>query len=678
MALFKKKSADPAVNQPMELDEVMKKFDRESNTRVWEGIPKIVVSIILAAFSIFCLYVTLFATWLDELRLTSFVAFIMFIGFIVFPAKKGKQKVNHMPWYDVVLMLLGTGAFLYYALNANAIVARFNIEFYEMIIGVVGILCLAELCRRCVGLPILCVAGVLLIYALIWGSTNPDMLKRVTNIVRTLFYSKEGILSTPINVCSKYIVVFIIFGAFLERTGIADFFINIANAAVGRFSGGPAKVAVVASALEGMVSGSSVANTVGSGAVTIPLMKKTGYKPEFAAAAEASASTGGQIMPPIMGAAAFLMAETIGVPYSNIVVRAILPAVLYFAGVFVTVHLEAKKEGLRGLTKEELPQIKPLLKQLYLLLPLIILIYLVSSGSRSIQYAAAIAIVMAIIVSAFDFETLALTIGGLFSRSCREKARARAKEHPIVTRGILSRIFEALAAGGQGMITVAVACGVAGIVAGLIGVTGLAYMLFNGIVALAGDTLIIALFLTMLCCIVLGMGVPTTANYCIMAATCAPILVKMGVPDIAAHFFVFYFGIVADLTPPVALAAYAGAAIAQANPMRTAVTATKLAIAAFIVPYAFALNPAMLFVNTTVGDVILICVTSVIGIASVSAALEGYLLNHMHWAFRIVAVVGGLLMVYPGIVTDVIGLALVAVVVVSQIVSKNQHKASLA
>ena len=677
MALFKKKSADTAVQQPMELDEVMKKFDRESNTRVWEGGPKTVVSIILACFSIFCLYVTLFATWLDELRLTSFVAFIVFIGFLVFPAKKGKQRVNYMPWYDVVLMILGTGAFLYYALNANAIVARFNIEFYEMIIGVVGILCLAELCRRCVGIPILCVAGALLIYALIWGSTNPDILKRITNIVRTLFYSKEGVLSTPINVCSKYIVVFIIFGAFLERTGIGDFFINIANAAVGRFSGGPAKVAVVASAMEGMVSGSSVANTVGSGAVTIPLMKKTGYKPEFAAAAEASASTGGQIMPPIMGAAAFLMAETIGVPYSNIVVRAILPAVLYFLGVFVTVHLEAKKEGLRGLSKEELPNIKPLLKQLYLLLPLILLIYLVSSGSRSIQYAAAIAIAAVIVVSTFDFESLVMTIGGWFSKPLSEKAAIRRQEHPIITEGIMSRIFEALAAGGQGMITVAVACGVAGIIAGLIGVTGLAYMLFNGIVALAGDTLIVALFLTMLCCIVLGMGVPTTANYCIMAATCAPILVKMGVPDIAAHFFVFYFGIVADLTPPVALAAYAGAAIAQANPMKTAVTSTKLAIAAFIVPYVFALNPAMLFVDTNVGEVILICITSIIGIASVAAALEGYLLNHIHWFFRIIAVVGGLLLVYPGIVTDAIGLVLVAVVVASQIISKNKHKAVL-
>lgn len=625
------------------LDDVMKKYDRESNTRIWEGAPKFAVQCVLALFSLFCLYVTLFATWLDEVRLTSFMAFILFIGYLVFPARKGVQKVNHMPWYDVILLLLGTGSFLYFTFHAAEIVQRFNITDLEIALGVMGILALVELCRRCVGLPILCVAGALLIYAIVWGSTNPSYSARLTEIIRVLFYSKEGIFSTPVNVCSKNIVAFIIFGAFLERTGIADFFIQFANALVGRFSGGPAKVAVVASALEGMFSGSSVANTVGSGAVTIPLMKKTGYKPEFAAAAEASASTGGQIMPPIMGAAAFLMAETVGVPYSEIVVRAILPAVLYFAGVFIAVHLEAKKEGLRGLTKEELPRLKPLVKQLYLLLPLVILMWLVGSNTRSIQYAAAVATAAAIVVS-------------MFSSTYRMTPK---------------RLLDALAAGGQGMITVAVACGIAGIVAGLIGVTGLAYTLFNGIVALAGNRLIIALILTMVCCIILGMGVPTTANYCIMAATCAPILVKMGVPDLAAHFFVFYFGIVADLTPPVALAAYAGAAIAQANPMKTALTATKLAVAAFIVPYIFALNPAMLFINTTAGEVILICITSVIGIFAVAAALEGYLLTAIPLPLRLLAAIGGLLLVYPGLVTDLLGLALFAVVLATQILAKK-------
>ena len=629
MAFLKKKTK---TEEPMDLDAVMKKYDRESNVRIWEGKPRFAVNCVLAAFSLFCLYVTLFTSWLEELRLTTFVAWIVLLGFLVFPARKGPQRVNYIPWYDIVMMVLGTGAFLYFSFNAVDIIQQgSNLAWYQVVIGIVAILTLAEVCRRSVGLPILIVAGCFLVYALLWGLSNPSFLRRLNYSVRYLFYSKEGIFSTPINVCSKFIVVFIIFGAFLERTGIADFFINISNAAVGGFSGGPAKVAVVVSAMEGMVSGSSVANTVGSGSVTIPLMKKTGYEPEFAAAAEASASTGGQIMPPIMGAAAFLMADYVQIPYGQIVLKAILPAVLYFAGIFISVHLEAKKLGLRGLKREELPKIRPLLKQVYLLLPLVLLIYLVSTSTKSIQYAAAIAIVAAVVVSMFN------------------------KGNRITPK----RLLEALAAGGQGTITVAAACGIAGIIAGTITMTGLANMLINGIVALAGNQVIIALFLTMLCCIVLGMGVPTTANYCIMAATCAPILIRMGVPAVAAHFFVFYFGIVADLTPPVALAAYAGAAIAQGNPMKTALVSTKLAIGAFIVPYVFALNPAMLLVDTNLAEVILISITSLIGIFGVCAALEGYVFRKMPWILRIASGVGGLMLIYPGLVTDSVGIILV-------------------
>ncbi len=636
MGFFKKKTTP---EEPMDLEAVMKKYDQESNVRLWEGKPKIAVNAVLAVFSLFCLYVTLFASWLEELRLTTFVAWIVLIGILVFPAKKSHQRVNHIPWYDWIIMIVGTGAFLYFAFNAKTIIQQgTKFENYQIVIGILGVLALAEVCRRSVGLPILIVAGCFLVYALTAGLANPTLWGKIKYIIRYLFYSKEGILSTPINVCSKFIVVFIIFGAFLERTGIADFFINVANSVLGGLSGGPAKVAVVASALLGMVSGSSVANTVGSGSVTIPLMKRTGYNSEFAAATEASASTGGQIMPPIMGAAAFLMADYVQIPYSQIALKAILPAVLYFAGIFVAVHLEAKKLGLRGLSKEELPKLRPLLKKVYLLLPLILLVYLVSTSTRSIQYAAAIAIVAAIVVSLFDRES----------------------------RITPKRLFEALAAGGQGTITVAAACGIAGIIAGTITMTGLANILINGIVTLAGNQVLIALFLTMVCCIVLGMGVPTTATYCIMAATCAPILIRMGVPTIAAHFFVFYFGIVADLTPPVALAAYAGAAIAQGSPMKTAVTATKLAVAAFIVPYVFALNPALLFVNTNVWGVISISVTSFIGIFAVSAALEGYLRTHMTWYQRLICCVGGLMLIFPGTVTDAGGLLLVGVVFLMQ------------
>ena len=648
MALLKKKTVNPPASSD-DLEAVMKKYDKESNTRVWEGTPKIVVTCILAAFSVFCLYVTLFASWLEEIRLTSFVAFIVFLGYLIFPAKKGHQKANYIPWYDLILMVLGTASFLYFTFNAKAIIAQGSIfQTWQIVVGIIGILSLAEVCRRSVGLPILLVATAFLVYALTVGLSNPVFFRRVNYAVRQLFYSKEGIFSTPINVCSKFIVVFIIFGAFLERTGIAEYFIQIANTVVGGFSGGPAKVAVVASALMGIVSGSSVANTVGSGSVTIPLMKKTGYKPEFAAATEAAASTGGQIMPPIMGAAAFLMAEYVQEPYSKIVLRAILPAVLYFTGIFISVHLEAKKLGLKGLKKEDLPKLLPLLKKSYLLFPLLLLIYLVVTSTRSIQYAAAISIVACVLVSLFN------------------------KDSRITPK----RFLEALAAGGQGTITVAAACGIAGIIAGTITMTGLASNIISGVVALAGGSVFLALLLTMICCIVLGMGIPTTATYCIMAATCAPILVQMGVPTVAAHFFVFYFGIVADLTPPVALAAYAGAAIAEASPMKTAVTATKLAIGAFIVPYAFAMSPAMLLIDTNILEVILICITAFIGICCISASLEGFLLEHMPWYERLLCLAGGLMLIIPGTATDLGGIALAAIVLALQFVARRRAPAA--
>ena len=649
MKLFKKAKSN--LEEPMDLDSVMKKFDQESNVRIWEGKPRIAVNVILATFSLFCLYVTLFTSWLEELRLTTFVAWIVFLGFLVFPARKSHQRVNHIPWYDVVMMVLGTGAFLYYSANAITIIQQGSLfQPYQIIIGIIGILALAEVCRSSVGLPILLVAACFLVYALTAGLSNPSLWGKLNYTIRYLFYGKEGVLSTPINVCSKFIVVFIVFGAFLERTGIAEYFIQLANALVGRFSGGPAKVAVVSSALLGVVSGSSVANTVGSGSVTIPLMKEAGYKSEFAGATEAAASTGGQIMPPIMGAAAFLMADYVQIPYGQIALKAVLPALLYFTGIFISVHLEAKKLGLKGIPKEQLPKMLPLLKKSYLLLPLILLVYLVSTSQRSIQYAAALAIVACIVVT-------------LFSRE---------------TRITPMRLLEALASGGQGSITVAAACGIAGVIAGTITMTGLANMIINAIVVLAGNSVFIALVLTMLCCIVLGMGVPTTATYCIMAATCAPILVRMGVPLVAAHFFVFYFGIVADLTPPVALAAYAGSAIAQANPMRTAVQATKLAIGAFIVPYAFAMSPAMLLIDTTLPEVLMITVTSLVGIASVSASMEGYIMGDLNWFQRGLMLVGGLMMIVPGITTDFVGIALSGLVLVMKLIENKKSSVQTA
>lgn len=612
---------------------IMKKYDRESNTRIWTGRRKQAIRLITAAFSLWCIYVTLFATFLEEIRLTSFLALIIMLGFLTYPAKKGEQKPDYMPWYDILFMILGTSAFLYFTFNAQNIIQQ-GTRFapYQIVIGIIGLLALIEITRRCVGLPILFVALFFLIYALSYGLTNPDFFGRVRYLVRNLFYTKEGIFSTPVNVCSKYIVVFIIFGAFLERTGISAFFIDLANCVAGRFAGGPAKVSVISSALCGMVSGSSVGNTVTTGSVTIPMMKKTGYRPEFAGAVEAAASTGGQIMPPIMGAAAFLMADFVGVPYSAIIVRAILPALLYFTGIFIAVHLEAKRLGLSGIPRDQLPVFRVLARKIYLLLPLIMLVVWVSGNYMTMQKAASYAIVLSIVVSLFD------------------------RQNRITPK----KLIDALEAGGRGTITVAAACGVAGIISGCITMTGLANELINGIIAIAGDKLIIALVLTMLCCIVLGMGVPTTANYCIMAATTAPILIRMGVPALAAHFFVFYFGIVADITPPVALAAYAGSAIAKSNPMKTAFNASRLAIAVFIVPYVFCFSPALLLIDTNALQVAQIAATSLIGIFGVSAALEGYVFCDMNALVRIAMAAGGILLIDPKPLTDLIGIILIA------------------
>ena len=632
-----------------DLDALMRKYDRESNTRVWEGWQRWAVGAIMVIFSLYCIGMTLFYSGLPETRLAAFLAMIVFIGFLTYPVKKGHVKVNSMPWYDIILMLVGTSCFLYFAFNALPIIKlATRIQTHHVIIGAIGILVLIELCRRCVGVPILCVLGALLIYTFYNQlSYNPSLYQALKNIVYKLFYTTNGVIGTPVNVCYTYIVLFIIFGAFLERTGIANFFIALANRLAGWSAGGPAKVAVISSALCGMVSGSSVGNTVTTGSVTIPMMKKTGYHPDFAGAVEAAASTGGQIMPPIMGAAAFLMAEYMDLPYATVAVKAILPAVLYFTGIFIAVHLEAKKLGLKGLSKDEMPKWAGLGKKIYLLAPLVLLVWLVSSGAKTMQFSAAVSILAAVIVGFLNKDE----------------------------RLTFKKIFEALEAGAKGAITVAVACAIAGMIAGCITVTGLASILINAIVQLAGSATFIGLILTMVCCIVLGMGVPTTANYCIMASTCAPILIKMGFPLVAAHFFVFYFGIVADITPPVALAAYAGSAIAKGNPMKTGINATKLAIAAFIVPYIFAYSPAMLFVNvTSVWEVIQIVLSALLGIFGVAAGLEGFVLRKMNWLYRIVCLVGGLGLMIPGAISDLVGLVLIGGVFVIQYLQNKKER----
>ncbi|MFR5994195.1 MAG: TRAP transporter permease [Oscillospiraceae bacterium] len=683
MSIFKKKSqtapavdtapaAESSSDMETDLDEVMRKYDRESATRIWEGTPKIIITVIMTLFSLYCLYMTLFSTALPEVRLTLFVGCIIILGFLTYPAKKGHVRVNSLPWYDIVLMLVGSACFFYFAINAFTLIQlATRIEPIHVIIGVIGILVLIELCRRCVGIPILCVVAALLIYTFYNQlSYNPSFFSALKNVVYKLFYTTSGVIGTPINVCFTYIVLFIIFGAFLERTGIASFFIDFANRVAGWSSGGPAKVAVISSALCGMVSGSSVGNTVTTGSVTIPMMKKTGYKPEFAGAVEAAASTGGQIMPPIMGAAAFLMAEYMDLPYAEVAVKAILPAILYFSGIFIAVHLEAKKLGLQGIPRTELPKWGYLLRNLYLILPLVLLVWLVSSGAKTMATSAALSILASFIIGFIH----------LLATNLRQmNGQGFGKILWLTVKASLLSAVDALAAGAKGAITVAVACAMAGMIAGCITVTGLASILINAIVQLAGNATIVGLVLTMLCCIVLGMGVPTTANYCIMASTCAPILIQLGFSPVAAHFFVFYFGIVADITPPVALAAYAGSAIAKSNPMKTGINATKLAIAAFIVPYIFAYNPSMLFVgNVEWYDVLLISVTALLGLFGIAAALNGHLFRKIPMVLRLALVAGGLGMMIPGLTSDLIGLAVVAAIVVFQYISGKKQAASAA
>ena len=639
-----------AVGSAKDVEDLMRKYDKESNTRIWEGKPALVVRMVMVFFSLYCIWSTLFSVAALEKRLTAFLALLVIMGYLIYPASKHHVRHNYIPWYDFVIMIVGASCFLYYYFSYDSLVTVLTsfsrMNTMQVVIGILGLLSLMELCRRCVGLPILFVACALLVYTFF---SKVGMSIGVKGVMYKLFYTTNGIMGTPVQVCAKYIVVFIIFGAFLERTGIAAFFIDLANSLVGRFSGGPAKVAVISSALCGMVSGSSVGNTVTTGSVTIPMMKKTGYKGEFAGAVEAAASTGGQIMPPIMGAAAFLMAEYMNVTYAEVALRAILPAVLYFAGIFIAVHLEAKKLGLKGISKDQLPVFRQLIRKIYLLLPLVVLVALVTTNTRTMQFSATIAILVTIVVNLFD------------------------KDNRIS----LNKILEALEAGGKGTITVAVACAMAGVIAGCITATGLASKLIGMVIALSNSVpfispTLVALFLTMICCIILGMGVPTTANYCIMASTCAPILITIGVPKMAAHFFVFYFGIVADITPPVALAAYAGSAIAKSNPMKTGINASKLAIGAFIVPYIFCMNPAMLLIDVTAFKVVQIIVTSLIGIFGVAAAMNGFLFQKLSWPARIVICVAGLMMMDPTVITDVVGIVLMALVLTLQFLAARK------
>lgn len=628
------------------IQEVMGKYDKESFYRKLGGKWGLLIASVAITFSLFQLYTAAFGMLPAQLQRSVHLGFVLLLVFLLYPAHKG--KIHKITVSDLIIAAAGVSSAGYIIWNYRELISRAgDFTTVDVVFGAIGIIVVMEACRRVVGLPMLIIATIFMLYAY-FGAYMPGFLNHrgysIQRIITHLWFTTEGILGVPLGVCSTFIFLFILFGAFMEQTGIAKLFIDLANALAGFAAGGPAKVAVLTSALEGTVSGSSVSNTVGSGSFTIPMMKKLGYSREFAAAVEAAASTGGQLMPPIMGAAAFLMAEALGMPYLDVAVAAIIPAALYFAGIWIMVHLEAKKTGLRGMSRDELPKFRDVMAERgHLFVPLVAIIYFLVEGATPVK-AAFYGIIFSIVAS--------------FIRKN--------------TRLTFPQFIEALQSGAKSVLGVAVACGIAGIIVGVVTLTGLGLKMASGLLVFSGGVKYLTLFFAMLASLILGMGVPTTANYLITSTIMAPAVVQLGVPALAAHMFVFYFGIVADITPPVALAAYAGSAIAGGNPLRTGITAVKLAIAAFIIPYIFVNSPVLLLIDASLVQIVAITITSLVGMVGVGAALEGFYFIRMNAVERIVIFTGGIMLIDPGLYTDITGISIFSAVTVLQILKKRK------
>ena len=611
-------------------EEVLQKFDKESNKREMSGLWGYIINGICVLFAAFQLYTATFGILDAHLQRAIHLTFGFLLIFLLYPTRQSWSKTKMNP-IDVLFALAGACSAMYIVYNYNELVLRagMNTET-DFIVALIGTVLVFEAARRVVGWPMIIVALVFLLYAF-FGPYVPGIMAHrgvgLEEMFDHLFFTTEGIFGTPMGVSSTFIYLFILFGAYLEATGLGKFFIDLANAIAGWAAGGPAKVAVLSSGLMGTVSGSSVGNVAGTGSFTIPMMKKLGYRPAFAGAVEAAASTGGQLMPPVMGAAAFLMAEFVGVPYFDVVKAAVIPAMLYYIGVWLGVHYEAKKFGLKGTPRDQLPKFKDLfLEKGHLAIPLIVIIYLLVSGYTPMRAALA-AIALSIICA------------------CLRKS----------TRISFKQVIQGLIDGSKGVLGVLIACATAGIIIGVVTKTGVGLKVATALLDLAGGKLLPAMFFTMITSLILGMGVPTTANYVITSTIAAPALIQMQVPVLAAHMFAFYFGIVADVTPPVALAAYAGAGIAGANPMRCGVIAAKLAIAAFIVPYIFVLAPELLMINATAFTITYSALTAIIGMWG----MIGFCQNLLNLPQRLAFLVGGICMIIPGTLTDGIGIALI-------------------
>ncbi len=625
-------------------DEVLREHDTASRFRTNPGKIGWVIAGLSIALTVFHLYTGIFGARTTLIQGAVHLAGAISIIFLLYPASKRIDPARRgVPWYDLVLSALALTTNLYVVFNydylASNLVRIMGYSTMDYIMAALGILLVLEATRRCVGLPIVLIALAAIAYS-IFGAG----LTWKNYVVGTYLTARSGIFGTPIQVSSTFIFLFLLFAVVLVKTNIGMYFNDLAFKAAGWLTGGPAKAAVVASGLQGMISGSSVANTVASGSFTIPLMKKSGFKPRVAAATEATASTGGQLMPPIMGAAAFIMAEYTGIPYNEIIIIAIIPAVLYFGGTMLSIHFEAKRTGIKGIPFSQLPSLRSLLTRIDLILPLVVIVSMMLTGfspARAALWGIGVAFVLSFV---------------------RKSTR-------LSPRGILE-LFEE---GARTALPVVAACATAGIVAGTVTRTGLGGRLGDAVVSLAGDSFLLVLLLTMISCLILGMGLPTTANYVVTATVAAPILYNnFEVPLIAAHMFVFFFGILADITPPVCLAAYAGSGIANSNPLSTGVTALRLAIAGFLIPFVFVLEPALLL-EGPVTDLLHALVTLILGMTAIAAALAGYLVTRTTVLEVVLLLVSGVMMVVPVLWVSLIGMAIAAVVVVVQVIRRRRH-----
>ncbi|MEY9866928.1 TRAP transporter 4TM/12TM fusion protein [Peribacillus sp. B2I2] len=635
-----------------EQQELLEKYDPEAGTRKLTGVLGHIAFFGLLAFSLFQLYTAIFGVFTAQIQRTIHLGFALSLIFLLFPANRKKRQKGkfQIAWYDVILAILSIGVGAYWPLFFEDIVMNVGrLGALDFAVGLMAILLVLEATRRAVGLPIMVIAILFVFYG-IFGQYMPGFLAHrgltLERLVQTMFFSTEGILGTPLAVSSTFIFLFLLFGSFLVRTGVGQYFNDLSTAIAGRRIGGPAKVAIFSSALQGTISGSSVANVVTSGAFTIPMMKNLGYKKEFAGAVEAAASTGGQLMPPIMGAAAFLMVEFIGngITYWDIAKAAAIPAILYFSGIWIMTHFEAKRLGLRGLTKEEMPSKKEVFGKFYLLIPIIAIIILLMLNI-TVTHAALYSILISVLV-------------GFINKDVRMK---------------FIDIIYALVDGARTALAVAAATAAAGIIVGIVTKTGLGLKLANGLIDLSGGYLIPTLMLTMVAALILGMGSPTTANYVITSTIAAPAIILLGVPDLSAHLFVFYFGIIADITPPVALAAFAAAGVAGGEPIKTGIESSKLAIAAFIIPYIFVLSPQMLMIDTTWMEVVWVVLTAMSGMIAIGAGVIGYWMRGMHWLERVLAIIVGLLLIYPETISDIVGVSAFIVLLALQYLWKSDH-----